>query len=173
MRLLIVSDSHGNSHILDELVEKYIDHVDKFVHCGDSELPDNHLVWNIMDTVSGNCDFYADFKDIHIERETAFPYAIVHGHHHNVKWTLEDLKEFAKLNKLSFMFYGHSHILKFDYEDSIFFINPGSIQSPRGLLREKTYCLLEANDTTVKIRVFDDQHEELPELFQKWELTQV
>ena len=31
MQLLLVSDSHGDSQILDELVEKYVEEVDAFV----------------------------------------------------------------------------------------------------------------------------------------------
>ncbi|MDE1549239.1 metallophosphoesterase [Jeotgalibaca caeni] len=168
MRLLIVSDSHGNSQILDELASRYLNQVDAFVHCGDSELSSNQLIWSMMDTVAGNCDFDPGFQSLQVKKDLPFPYLIVHGHRHEVKWTLDRLADVAKKEDVDFVFYGHSHILKFDYQDGIFFINPGSIQSPRGELREKTYCILEATSEKVEIRVFNEQHHELPLLAEEW-----
>lgn len=173
MRLLIVSDSHGDSHILNQLVDRYQDKVDKFVHCGDSELSDRDLVWGVMDTVGGNCDFYGDFNLSHVERSLEFPYGIVHGHHHDVKWSLDKLKAFAESEALRFVFYGHSHILAADYEDGVFFINPGSIKSPRGSVYEKTYCLLDATEEAVELKVYNDKHKEIPSLGKKWTQTEL
>lgn len=164
MRLLIVSDSHGNGSILDELAVRYADKVDAFVHCGDSELSSNNMIWEIMDTVAGNCDYDPGFQDKVVRTDLAFPYLIVHGHHHQVKWTKEFLMEEARKASVPLVFYGHSHELRFECQDGIHFINPGSIQQPRGELREKTYCLLEAGTEGIKIKVCTHDHQELPEL---------
>ena len=168
MRLIVVSDSHGNSRILNEIASKYINEVDAFVHCGDSELSSKDTIWNVMDTVAGNCDDDRNFPDVYINDEIEFPYLIVHGHQHGVRYSLEELKQEAKSEGVTFVFYGHTHILKFDKEDGVFIINPGSIQQPRGELREKTYCLFEATNDEVSIRVFNQKHIELPELYKKW-----
>lgn len=170
MRLIIVSDSHGNSTILDEIASRYSDSVDGFVHCGDSELSSTNLIWDIMDTVAGNCDFDPNFPDIFLNDSLDAPYLIVHGHRHQVKYTLQYLKEEAKKEQVAFVFYGHSHVLTLNDEDGIFLINPGSIQQPRGELKERTYGLLETSDETVSFRVFNHQHQELPEHSQLWRL---
>ena len=161
MQLLIVSDSHGNKRILDELVSRYSDKVDAFVHCGDSELSSDDLIWGIMDTVRGNCDFDGGYQDVFVSRKLEYDYLVTHGHHHDVKRTLEQLKATAREENVPFVFYGHSHELKFDYQDGIFFINPGSIQSPRGRLTEPTYCLLKAEGSHLDIQVYTDKHVQL------------
>lgn len=164
MRLLVVSDSHGNRKILDELASKYVGQVDAFVHCGDSELPANDLIWEVMDTVAGNCDYDSGYPDTVVKRDLDYHYAIVHGHRHDVKWSLAPLKALAMEARVPIVFYGHSHVLKFDFEDGVFFINPGSIQSPRGDLRERTYCILNAREGIITIEVFNQDHEKLKQL---------
>ncbi|MGP6146271.1 YfcE family phosphodiesterase [Jeotgalibaca sp. A122] len=164
MRILVVSDSHGNKQILNELAEKYGDEVDAFVHCGDSELPSDDLIWEMMDTVRGNCDYDGGYDELFISRKLSQHYAIVHGHRHDVKWSLEPLKDLARKAEVPIVFYGHSHILKFDYKDGIYFINPGSIQSPRGDLRERTYCILSVESNRLVIEVFRHNHEKLESL---------
>ncbi|AQS53327.1 hypothetical protein BW727_100935 [Jeotgalibaca dankookensis] len=161
MQLLLVSDSHGDSQILDELVEKYVEEVDAFVHCGDSELSSAYPVWNIVDTVAGNCDFDNGFQDVIVRRNLEYDYAIVHGHYHNIKWSLDPLKELAQEERVSMVFYGHSHVLKFDYTEGVFFINPGSITQPRGELKERTYCILSAHANQLMIDVYNHEHEKL------------
>ena len=159
MQLLIVSESHGNKQILNELASRYTNIVDAFVHCGDSELSSDDLIWEVMDTVRGNCDFDSGYQDVFVSREQDYDYLITHGHQHDVKRTLELLKTEAKNENVRLVFYGHSHVLKFDYEDGIFFINPGSIQSPRGNILEPTYCLLKAEGSKLTIDVYNYKHE--------------
>lgn len=168
MRLLVVSDSHGNSQILDELISKYHEQVDAFVHCGDSELTSSNLVWSMMDTVAGNCDYDPAFPQTIVKRDYDYPYLMVHGHRHDVRWTLDQLASLAKQEQVKFVFYGHTHILDFAEQDGIYFINPGSIKSPRGTFYEKTYCIVEANQKNVKINVFNHQHNEIASLKKEW-----
>lgn len=164
MQLLIVSDSHGNSRILDDLASRYLDQVDAFVHCGDSELASTNLIWEVMDTVAGNCDFDPGFPDRLVCKDQPFPYLVVHGHRHQVKWNLDLLAQEANQEGVRLVFYGHSHMLQFDFQNGVFFINPGSIQQPRGRLMEKTYCLLDVDKTGIGIRVYNHSHQELREL---------
>ena len=159
MKLLIVSDSHGNKQILNELASRYHNKVDAIVHCGDSELSSDDLIWEAMDSVRGNCDFDSGYQDLVVRRDQDYDYLITHGHRHDVKRTLELLKSEAKNENVRFVFYGHSHVLKFDYEDGIYFITPGSIQSPRGNVLERTYCVLKAEGSKLAIEVYNYKHE--------------
>ena len=164
MRLLLVSDNHGNSQILDELAAKYADKVDAFVHCGDSELSSQELIWEIMDSVRGNTDYDSGFKNMQIKRDVDHPYLTVHGHQHYVNNTLSYLEKLAADENVEFVFYGHTHIMRFDYINGCYFINPGSIQSPRGALREQTYCILDVDEERLSISVYNDSHEPLTDL---------
>lgn len=164
MRLLVVSDSHGNEQILDDLASRYDGLVDGFVHCGDSELPATNLLWEVMDTVKGNCDYDNRYPDMVVNRDLDVPYLIVHGHRHEVKRGLESLKVLAKQERVPIVFYGHSHVLKFDFEDGIYFINPGSVQFPRGNISMPTYCLLAIEAGVLTIEVYDKNHEPIPSL---------
>lgn len=64
IKILAVSDSHGNKDILNELALRYSNQVDHFVHCGDSELSSSDLIWGIMSTVMGNCDYDYQMNDL-------------------------------------------------------------------------------------------------------------
>ena len=55
MKLLIMSDTHGNEEVI-KTVRDYYPQVDAVVHCGDSELPYDHTYLQGVERVRGNCD---------------------------------------------------------------------------------------------------------------------
>lgn len=160
-KILVVSDSHGRKDILNELAERYLNKVDRFVHCGDSELSSTDLIWEIMTTVRGNCDYDYGLKDTFLFDMGDLTMVTVHGHHHGVKNSNKEMKEEAKRNGATIVFYGHSHIPVAEQEDGIIFINPGSISQPRGPIHEKTYCILEIENNRLSVNYYTDQHKEL------------
>ena len=60
MKILLVSDNHGDYQALDQLVNKY-PNMDLYLHAGDSEQDE----WSIKPFISvrGNCDHYYDFPN--------------------------------------------------------------------------------------------------------------
>jgi len=56
MKLLVVSDSHGDTEILKDLKARYEQEMDAMFHCGDSELPADSEVMKGYIVVRGNCD---------------------------------------------------------------------------------------------------------------------
>ena len=60
MRILLVSDSHGEKEILDQLIIRWPD-VDLYLHAGDS-LQEARSIYPFR-TVRGNCDFYYDLQN--------------------------------------------------------------------------------------------------------------
>ena len=53
-----MSDSHGDRAIVEEIRNHYIGKVDAIFHNGDSELPSDDEVWQGIQVVAGNMDFY-------------------------------------------------------------------------------------------------------------------
>lgn len=170
IKILAVSDSHGEKAILNELALRYANQVDHFVHCGDSELSSSDLIWGIMTTVQGNCDY-----DYHIADEYRFRAGnrnvlVVHGHRHSVRDSVEGLKREAELTDASLVFYGHTHIARAEQRAGTLFINPGSISQPRGTLMVKTYCIVTLDEHAITVSYYNDRHQELSDMRRQFKM---
>lgn len=167
MKVLVVSDNHRDEHSLIELIDIYNDDIDLWLHCGDSEFSKTHSVWNTFNTVAGNMDRPGEFPNSLIETKGDISFAVVHGHNHQVKYSLEPMAKLATDHKARVVFYGHTHVAKVDKQDGVYFINPGSIVQPRGSLREGSYAIYENNGTEEKINFFDWNHNPIDNLSQE------
>mgnify|MGYP003307969790 CR=1 FL=1 len=120
MKILIVSDSHGNNEVLDELVRTHTD-VSLFLHCGDSCCP-AHSIFPFK-SVRGNCDYLYDMEETFI---LPSPFGnILLKHKPNAT------DKFLKDNNIRIYVYGHSHIKECSKKNNICYINPGSVSEPR------------------------------------------
>lgn len=124
MKIIVVSDSHGNTEILDKIVSKHKD-ADYFLHAGDSSLPADLLHPYI--TVKGNCDYYKHERKRVID-VGEFKIFITHGHLYSKNKLLKSGKE----NDCKIVIYGHTHITNYELIDDIILLNPGSVARPRG-----------------------------------------
>ncbi|MER2063342.1 MAG: metallophosphoesterase family protein [Alkalibacterium sp.] len=159
MKIVVVSDNHGNTYFMEEIYTIHQEDTDEWVHCGDSELLEVHPLWQSYKTVLGNMDITNKFKLSRSECINGFRYLIVHGHKHQVKRTYDRLIEEAKDEGVNVVFYGHTHIPKVEKEEGIVFINPGSITQPRN--RSKgTYLIMELNDdlSAAELTYYDQDH---------------
>ncbi|MCR2820596.1 metallophosphoesterase [Lederbergia panacisoli] len=163
MKLLIVSDSHGNRAILKNIKTTYHNQVDAMIHCGDSELSASDPVLKGFSVVRGNCDMDSKFPNELIIELSESIILVVHGHLHRIKSSLLPISYRAKEVGADFVFFGHSHLLGAEMIDGTVFLNPGSILLPRGG-NEKTYALITKDDSSITIQYFNDQHQELTEL---------
>jgi len=153
-KILIVSDSHGSTEILDVIKEKHASEVDQMIHCGDSELTeDNHSI-NGFTTVKGNCDFYGDFPEEAMVGVDGYKILVVHGHLYSVKSSMLSLSYRAEEMGANIICFGHSHLLGAERIQDMLFINPGSIRLPRGRL-ERTYVILELKGESAVLHVYD------------------
>ena len=57
MKLLAVSDNHGDRQILQTIFDAYRDQVDAIFHCGDSEMPVDDPLFKDVYVVKGNNDY--------------------------------------------------------------------------------------------------------------------
>ena len=126
MKILVVSDSHGNHNILDKILREEGEDTQMFFHCGDSlEEYSNMFPFK---TVKGNCDISNKFTK-HIELDSPLGYIYVtHGEIGiaNLKKLIRQLKR-----KPDVLLYGHTHIHSYEYFDGCHFFNPGSVSFSR------------------------------------------
>lgn len=133
MKIVVVSDTHRNFAVLDEIVNRNLD-ADLFIHLGDGEneardVQNLHLE-KAMVYVGGNCDF-GMHKSQQIVTVSGYKIFCCHGHYQNVHSGLEQLVYEARQNDCKIALYGHTHLYRTEAIDGVFVMNPGSPDSPR------------------------------------------
>lgn len=166
LKILVASDNHRNESSLEDLLNIY-DDIDLWLHCGDSEFGESHLVWQTFKTVRGNMDWENHFPEVRVENIYNTNFVILHGHKHQVKESLKPMEQVALENNAKIVFYGHTHIAKVDKLNDIYFINPGSIIQPRGNMPVGSYAIYEENSGGRYITYYDWNHNEINALSQK------
>lgn len=136
MKIIIISDIHGNRKNLDYVLQNY--DADYYYDCGDSELLKYQL--KEFDSVLGNCDYdyYPDYRIVKINEHLSI--FITHGH----LYSLEEMIFLAKQKGCNVIAHGHSHIMKHEIIDGIHIINPGSLSKPRNS-KFKSFCVINYN----------------------------
>lgn len=121
MKILLVSDTHGNNNVLDKLVKLHPD-MDLYLHLGDSESTPELLRPFI--TVKGNCDYFSDAQDMFmVYTNVGYLVATHKPQQFDQKW-LDD-------NNIKIVCNGHTHKRKFEIIKNIIYINPGAISFAR------------------------------------------
>lgn len=172
MKIVIVSDNHGNTYYMEEIRSIYEKDITGWIHCGDSELLEDHPLWQHFKTVEGNMDIADGLKLEQILEFEGEKCLVAHGHRHAVKRSYDELKSRAVEEGCRIVFYGHTHIAKVEKEDNIIFVNPGSITQPRD--REiGTYVVmdLDTDKQNVSFNFFDRDHNPVTELSRHFSLV--
>ena len=164
--LIIMSDSHGDQQIVQEIKNRYLGKVDAIFHNGDSELSVNDPIWEGIHVVCGNCDF-GDYPDCLV---TNFPELLVaqtHGHLFNINFGFERLDLWAQEEDADICTYGHIHRPAVWKNGKTVFINPGSISQPRGEINECLYAKVHVNADTIFVDYLTRDHKLYPALSQE------
>lgn len=164
MKVLVVSDNHGDRDVLVDLIKQYKGKVDAMIHCGDSELEASDSVWQEMMPVKGNTDFDQSYLTERVENIGKERIMWVHGHLHDVKNSMQTLVQAAKNAQAGFAFFGHTHELGVEMIEGVLVLNPGSILLPRGAYQVKTYALVETDDQLVHVTYYNRLHQPIVEL---------
>ena len=141
MKIVVVSDSHGNREILDRIVQMN-PKVDVFLHAGDSELSRFEIAPYI--SVKGNCD-YEDCFPLYLNIKT--PYGKLYICHGNRLATLT--KEKMDEMGVKIFVFGHTHMKMAEKIDDCYIFNPGSTTLPRDS-NVGSYLILDITNTEVK-----------------------
>lgn len=136
MRIIVLSDTHGNYSALEKILLRNAD-ADWFIHLGDGEREldrfkiSNPVFERKIIQVAGNCDYNCMSHDQFILPVTDGKIFATHGHLYGVKSSLEPLKKTALQNGCNIVLYGHTHERFIKYEDGLYIMNPGSASCPR------------------------------------------
>ena len=132
MKLLVLSDSHGNVYNLRTVLLKHPE-ADKIVFLGDGENDFNDLSSEIngrsVTMVCGNCDFGSLLNTAELLKIKDKTVYITHGHRQHVKYGIDTLIEEGKYCGASLILFGHTHEQYSDFIDGMYILNPGSINN--------------------------------------------
>lgn len=164
-KILIVSDSHGQTTELEQIKALHENEVECMIHCGDSELQATDKAISGFLTVRGNCDYDAGYPHDIIHEISGYRIFITHGHKYSVKSSLMNLTYKAIEQNANIVCFGHSHILGAEQVQGMLLINPGSLRLPR-LRKERTYILLELDENIAIVKIYELGKGELVDLRQ-------
>ncbi len=131
MKILVLSDSHGDGWNLREIFSRERG-FSLCIHLGDGErdlepffpMPGVPLL-----QVRGNCDFYSTLPSKIVTQEGGKTILCTHGHEQHVKYGLSDLRFAARDAKADIALYGHTHVPVQTYDDGLYLCNPGSVRN--------------------------------------------
>lgn len=136
MRIVVISDTHGNSYALESVIMRNTD-ADWIIHLGDGEreldnfiLSHQRLAPKIIH-VAGNCDFDSLSEDYFVLPLLGHKLLATHGHLYGVGGSLDKVKALASANECDIILFGHTHERYQSYEDGFYIMNPGSASIPR------------------------------------------
>lgn len=134
MRIIVISDSHKNTYVIDKILSsqptaKYV----FFLGDNESDMEDFNFIYpdKTFFTVSGNCDFGSMLPTVAVEIIEGVKILYTHGHTFSVKYGTTRLLEAAKQNGSQIALFGHTHTPQTVYEDGVWLVNPGSCARPR------------------------------------------
>ena len=129
VRILVVSDSHGDSRALMRALDEQPD-ARYILHLGDGASEMRALTPACNATVyqvRGNCDLSSPFPVEQEIRIAGVPIFMTHGHRYGVKGGLGTLADEARRRGARIAMFGHTHQSLTRYEDGLYLINPGSL----------------------------------------------
>ena len=94
--IIVMSDSHGDRAIVEEMKDQYLGKVDAIFHDGDSELPFEDEVWEGIHVVAGNMDFYPGYPERLVTDLDGTIIAQTHGHLFNINFSFQKLDLWAQ-----------------------------------------------------------------------------
>ena len=128
MRIVVTSDSHGNTNAVSQLIQS--DSFGLVVFCGDGvddfdDIKDDPRLVR----VSGNCDYFSTCQDEAVLNVFGKKIFVTHGNKYFVKVTMSKLLKKAKEMQADIVLYGHTHRQKSEQIDGIYFVNPGALEN--------------------------------------------
>ena len=155
-RVLVMSDTHGNSENVKKAVEKTRKEFGDFqyvIHLGDvgdaQEI--QSLTGALCYIVRGNTDYDFSLKDVNVISIGDHRLFLTHGHRYGVHGSLLALRNAALENDCDIAMYGHTHVPFLDEDPfDVTILNPGSLSFPRQEDRKKTFVVMEIEEDEVR-----------------------
>ena len=148
MKILIVSDTHGQEKNLEEVLKKE-EPIDALIHLGDLEGGEDFISTHVkcpVYLVSGNNDFFCSLPR---EREITlgkYKVLITHGHYYCVSNGYERICQEGISRQMDIVMFGHTHRPVILEKDGIIVLNPGSLSFPRQRDGQRSYIVMEKSE---------------------------
>jgi len=130
MRILVVSDVHGNSRALRQAIEAQPT-AGTVIFLGDGLRQAEDAADRYPDRtfylVPGNCDFGADLPAVRQETLGGKRFFFTHGHKYDVKYGLYRFELAARQAEAEVALFGHTHQPYEEYAEGLYLLNPGSL----------------------------------------------
>lgn len=136
MRILVFSDSHGTTSLIEQAIESHPE-AEHIFFLGDG-LREFENITYIYDNkhyhmVSGNCDFGSMTPCADLVTLFGKKILFTHGHSYLVKGGLTLLKEWGRVQNAALVLFGHTHTPLTEYDGGTHYVNPGSISARGGM----------------------------------------
>lgn len=154
-RLLILSDSHGDTDRCINIINKFEGRLDAVIHAGDCVRDAEDLTFIYPDMpiyyVRGNNDMFTTAQgDLLVEMDGVRIF-VTHGHEYRVKYEMKytTLSRRAEAVDADLCVFGHTHIPYTDFVGKMTVLNPGSVRFGG------TYAIAEIENGKVKTTILD------------------
>lgn len=166
MKLVIVSDNHGDSAIVAAIKEHFQSAKATLIHCGDSQLAPDDPAMQSWQTVAGNNDTGLGYPQNRLLTAGPERILVVHGHHDGVNFGLTRLSLHAQAEQATVCCYGHTHQLAVTVDHGCLLINPGSISLPRGKYRTLggTFATVDVSTDQFRVQYYSREFQPVPQL---------
>ncbi len=129
MKILVLSDSHGNVDNMVRCVEmvqpRHVLHLGDCIR--DAEELQRRFPELPMTMVPGNCDWgRSEQGEVLLELGGA-RILMMHGHTRSVKHTTMNARYAARECSADILLFGHTHYAMVDYDGTLYLMNPGSV----------------------------------------------
>lgn len=148
MRVLIVSDTHGENENLERVLAAE-ETFDMMIHLGDSECSLHELKDIVpcpIEIVAGNMDRNSLFPVEKMIEVEGYRIMICHGHRANVNAGLLQLEYKAREQEADIAMYGHTHVPFLDQSGELIILNPGSLSYPRPWGARPSYAVMKISE---------------------------
>ncbi len=133
MKILVLSDSHGNEGYVYDIMSKHTD-VDAVIHLGDGE-DDLRLGLGELPAfgkkrvyqVRGNCDL-PGLPECRFDNIGGFRFYITHGYKQQVKYGRSFILADARKLDRNVVLFGHTHVQLLEEHDGVWLFNPGAVR---------------------------------------------
>lgn len=145
MKILVVSDTHGQNHNLEAVLKKS-GPLDMLIHLGDVGGSADYIRAISpcpLYMVAGNNDFFSDLQNELEISIGSYQVLLTHGHYYGVYRGPEHLFEEAVRRGFDIVMYGHVHRPVLEQRGHITVLNPGSLSYPRQDNRKPSYLLMD------------------------------
>lgn len=150
MRIAVISDSHGQGHIVDRIIRRE-EQSDAIIFLGDVTNDIEDFTYEYTNKkfyiVSGNCDFFPTYPYTAVAEIGGIKIFITHGHTLGVKSGIGALCRAAKQSECQIALYGHTHTPNIKYEDGLYIVNPGSCARSRD--GANSYAVIDIRDNGI------------------------